>query len=187
MANDETRFVISNSCAAMSLLKATGSKPSNTTALVTTAGFDGAIVGVKDGLDGALLEVSVGAILAGAPISAALGELLGAGDGALLGGGVPPRHASGTDPRFIIPVLSSTPHPFRPVAPTLSRSLCDSQLDTGQPSWQYPHGTKSHDAQLPGNEKVGAVVGESVGAPLTDVLVLGASVDALFGCVSLVG
>ena len=61
------------------------------------------------------------------------------------------------------------------------------QADSAQPSWQNPHGTKSHDAQLPGSEKVGAALGGSVGAPLTDVLVLGASVDALFGCVSLVG
>ena len=96
LANDETKVVFSTSCAAKSLLKATWSKPSNTTALVTTAGFGGAIVGVNVGaLDGALLGASVGVMLDGAPVSAALGELLGAGVGALLGCSVPTRHAGG--------------------------------------------------------------------------------------------
>ena len=38
------------------------------------------------------------------------------------------------------------------------------QLDGAQPSWQYPHGTKSHDAQLPGGPEIGALVGALVGA-----------------------
>ena len=53
------------------------------------------------------------------------------------------------------------------------------QADSAQPSWQCPHGTKSHDAQLPGSAKVGAAVGGSVGAPVVDALVVGASVGTL--------
>ena len=111
-----------------------------------------------------------------------MGAALGDGDGT---SGAPGLHAGGTIPSFIIPLV--TPHPFRPDLPSLSTSLSHVQADSAQPSWQCPHGTKSHDAQLPGSEKVGTALGGSVGAPLTDVLVLGASVDALFGCVSLVG
>ena len=50
------------------------------------------------------------------------------------------------------------------------------QSEGAHPSWQYPHGTNSHDAQLPGSENV-------VYTPLrlVDVLVLGASVDMLDG------
>jgi len=40
-------------------------------------------------------------------------------------------------------------HPFRDVAPGLSACVSSVQVEKGHPSWQYPHGTKSHDAQLP--------------------------------------
>ena len=36
------------------------------------------------------------------------------------------------------------PHAFRPVAPVASTSLSYQQIDGRHPSWQCPHGTKSH-------------------------------------------
>ena len=54
------------------------------------------------------------------------------------------------------------------------------QLDGAQPSWQYPHGTKSHDAQLPGGPEIGALVGVLVGA-LAGAWVSPALVGVLLG------
>ena len=106
-----------------------------------------------------------------------MGAVLGDGDGT---SGAPGLHAGGTIPSFIIPLV--TPHPFRPDLPSLSTSLSHVQADSAQPSWQYPHGTKSHDAQLPGSEKVGtnvlgAAVCTTVGA--SEDGTLGASVSAM--------
>ena len=111
-----------------------------------------------------------------------MGAALGDGDGT---SGAPGLHAGGTIPSFIIPLV--TPHPFRPDLPSLSTSLSHVQADSAQPSWQCPHGTKSHDAQLPGSAKVGAAVGGSVGAPVVDALVVGASVGTLVAFGSNVG
>ena len=55
------------------------------------------------------------------------------------------RQFGGTIFLFEIPLL--IPHPFLSVLPDLSTWLSHMQLDGAQPSWQYPHGTKSHDAQ----------------------------------------
>ena len=55
-------------------------------------------------------------------------------------------------------------HQFRDVAPGLSACVSSVQVEKGHPSWQYPHGTKSHDAQLPGGPVIGALVGALFGA-----------------------
>ena len=111
------------------------------------------------------------------PGSAKVGAALGAPEDELLLC-APGRHERGTSPSFIIP-LAPAPHPFRSMLSGLSTSLSYLQSDSAHPSWQCPHGTKSHDAQLPGSANVGAALGGSVGAALVDVFLLGASVDPL--------
>ena len=138
---------------------------------------------------GALVGVLVGALV-GAWVSPALvGMLLGAVDGG------PARQSGGTIPKLYIhpggrreeglaavkiPLLA--PHPFRSVLPGMSTSLSYTQLDGAQFCWQCPHGTKSHDAQLP--RMVGVMVGALVGILVSPTLV-GALVGELVG--SLVG
>ena len=64
----------------------------------------------------------------------------------------------------------------------MSTSLSYWHVDSAQPCWQYPHGTKSHDAQL---NKVGKAVGRSLGADVgaQDGELLGAPLGALLGAV----
>lgn len=51
------------------------------------------------------------------------------------------RHLNGISPEFRTP--PTVAHVFLSVAKGLSTSFSYVQLDTGQPSWQYPHGTES--------------------------------------------
>ena len=97
--------------------------------------------------------------------------MLGDADGALLGQGV---GVSGRQADGYRPALPLS-HPFRSVAPTRSTGYSCTQADGLHPSWQYPHGTNSHDAQAPVGEAVGVSVGSgvgwAVGALLGDALV----------------
>ena len=88
-------------------------------------------------------------LVVGAALGELLGALVGAVVGALLGGskpgsgalfGVAGRQAGGNNPALL------PPHQPRLVAPALSTELSYVQSDPGQSCWQYPHGTKSHDA-----------------------------------------
>ena len=80
------------------------------------------------------------------------------------------RQAGGTWPIFRIPgsvpcgghwPFSDT-QPFLSVFPALSSELSYLQVERGHPSWQYPHGTKSHDPQP--TPLLGAGVGSADGA-----------------------
>ena len=96
--------------------------------------------------------------------------MLGDADGALLGQGV---GVSGRQADGYRPALPLS-HPFRSVAPTRSTGYSCTQADGLHPSWQYPHGTNSHDAQAPVGVPVGSRVGWAVGALLGALVVLGA-------------
>ena len=100
-------------------------------------------------------------------VDGAAGVMVGSLDGAIVG--EEGRQLGGTMSLFEIPLL--IPHPFRSALPGLSTGLSYVQLDGAQPSWQYPQGTKSHDAQLPGGPEIGALVGVIVGAWVSPALV----------------
>ena len=82
------------------------------------------------------------------------------------------RQCGGTWPIFRIPVSVlcgghcpfSDIQPFLSVTPGLSSELSYLQVDRGHPCWQYPHGTKSHDAQPGPLFTLGARVGSADGA-----------------------
>ena len=46
------------------------------------------------------------------------------------------------------------------------------QLDGEQPSWQYPQGTNSHDAQAPVGEELGSNVGYALGVVVGEEVVV---------------
>jgi len=59
-------------------------------------------------------------------------------------------------------------HPFRSVLPSLSTSNSVLQVERGHPSWQNPHGTKSHDPQP--LDTLGASLGSVDGAMVVGML-----------------